>query len=65
MLKAKKGDLYVLGLSDENMKRLKDDQPIKFNLSELGLGKGEILIFNGRDETTMALMLERITGNKN
>lgn len=44
--------LYVLGLSHENLKRLKEDQPIKVNLADLG-GTGEVLIFAGATEESM------------
>ncbi len=53
MIKYKKGNLIVLGLSDENLERLKKDQPIKFNLKELGLQDMDILIFNGKTEDEM------------
>jgi len=53
MVKALKGNMIVLGLSDENMKRLKQDQPIKFNLKELGLGDYDVFIFNGKTEQSM------------
>jgi hypothetical protein len=39
-----KGDLLVFGLSRENIDRLTADQPIKVDLTEMGL-KGSILIF--------------------
>jgi hypothetical protein len=54
MIKALAGDMIIIGLSDENMKRLKEDQPIHFNLSELGLENREVLIFAGKDEESMA-----------
>lgn len=44
MIKAKAGDLYIIGISEENVKRLKKDMPIKINLAEMGL-EGEMLIF--------------------
>ncbi len=53
MLKAKIGGKIFLGLSDENMKRLKDDQPIKFSLKELGMEDVDVVIFNGRTEESM------------
>jgi hypothetical protein len=53
MIKAKKGNLLILGLSDENMERLKKGEPIKFNLNELGAGDQDVLIFNGRTEQSM------------
>lgn len=65
MIKARKGNTIILGLSDENMKRLAKDQPIKFTLKDLKLQLSpehyddyEVLIFNGRTEQTMALTLE-------
>lgn len=53
MIKALKGNCIVLGLSDENIKRLTQNQPIKFNLNELGLEDRIVYIFNGKDEQTM------------
>lgn len=43
----------AIGLSDENLKRLKNDQPIKFNMSVLGFPDIDVLIFNGKDEQAM------------
>lgn len=53
MIKLRKDNKIILGLSDENLRRLKDDQPIKFNLKELGLEDVEVIIFNGKDESSM------------
>jgi hypothetical protein len=53
MIKLRKGNLILLGLSDENMNRLKIDNPIKFNLKELGLQDIDVVIFNGRTEEGM------------
>lgn len=53
MLKALKGNMIILGLSDENIKRLKQDQPIKFNLKDLGLQDMEVLIFSAKNEQAM------------
>ena len=53
MLKILNGKMVMLGLSDENMKRLAKDEPIKFNLNTLGLPDQEIFIFTGKDELTM------------
>ena len=60
MVKLRKGDKLFLGLSDENMKRLADDQPNKFNGAQLGLGDIDIWIFNGRTEETMADFLGQL-----
>lgn len=53
MIKAKQGNRIILGLSDENLRRLKNNEPIRFNLNELGIGDWDVLIFNGKDEQTM------------
>lgn len=53
MIKAKRENLIILGLSDENMRRLSENQPIKFNLKELGMEDCDVLIFNGRTEESM------------
>lgn len=42
----------LLGLSHENLKRLKEGQPVLIHLSELGL-EGEIAIFAGETEASM------------
>jgi hypothetical protein len=69
MIKARKEDLILLGLSDENMKRLKAGQPIKFKLSELKLTKDfddyEVLIYNGRTENTMWAALNQMIEPQN
>jgi len=69
MITARKGNLIILGLSDENMKRLKDDQPIKFKLSELKLPDNydnyEVMIYNGRTEETMAATLNQMAQPQN
>lgn len=58
MVKALKGNMIILGLSDENIKRLKKDQPIKFNLKELGLPDFEVFIFTAKDEQAMYEMMK-------
>lgn len=58
MIKAKQGNLIVLGLSDANLERLKAGEPIKFNLQELSMGDIDVLIFNGPDEQKMYEMMK-------
>ena len=58
MIKAKQGNRVILGLSDENLKRLKENLPIKFNLQELGMDDIEVVIFNGKDEQVMQQMMK-------
>lgn len=53
MIKATIENMVILGLSDENIQRLTHDQPIKFNLKELGMGDINILIFHGKTEQEM------------
>jgi len=51
MIKAKLGNGGILlGLSNENIKRLKRGMPIKINLSELGLEPRELYIVHGKTE---------------
>lgn len=57
MMKARMGKTLILGLSDENMKRLSQNQPIKFNLQEMGMEDMDVLIFNGKDEQAMKKMM--------
>lgn len=58
MIKAKKGYQLILGLSDENIRRLKNDEPIKFNMKDVGFGDIEVFIFAGKDEQTMQQQLK-------
>lgn len=58
MIKAKDKDTIIFGLSDENLRRLKEGEPISFNLSELGLPPMNVVIFNGKDEQTMQTMFK-------
>jgi hypothetical protein len=63
MLKALVDNTIVLGLSDENLARLKGDEPIYFNLRELGLPDRNVYIFNGKDEQAMLNMKRNITAH--
>lgn len=65
MVKARKGDNIIIGLSDENMKRLKKGEPIRFNLKELHAGDITVYIFNGRTEDSMALTMQQMGNPKN
>lgn len=58
MVKASKGNLIILGLSDENLERLKSGQPIKFNLAELSMGDIDVFIFHGKTEQAMYEMMK-------
>lgn len=42
--------LIIIGLSDENLRRLRDDQPIRFDLADLGLPPALVLILGGPTE---------------
>jgi hypothetical protein len=64
MIKARKDNTIILGLSDENIKRLKEGQPIKFNLKEHGFSDIEVFIFNGKDEESMYLNFINNIGTK-
>lgn len=59
MVKAKIGDLYVLGLSHENISRLMEDKPILFDLSEIGL-EGKMSIMYGVTENDIKKRLTAI-----
>ena len=52
---------YAFGLSEENIKRLKQGQPIKVDLAEMG-GTGSVLIFYGKTEQDMARDLADLIG---
>jgi hypothetical protein len=61
MVKARKDNNVILGLSEENVKRLKDGKPIRFNMKELGFDDIWIYIFTGKTEESMALILKKMT----
>jgi len=50
VVKARSGDYVILGLSDGNLNLLRAGKPIMFNLSEVGLGQGKLIIMWGRTE---------------
>lgn len=52
------GNRLIIGLSDENMKRLSQNQPIKFDGADVGFPGIEVFIFNGKDEQTMRTMMK-------
>lgn len=44
MIKVKQGNKMILGFSDENLIRLKNGEPIKFNMNELGFDNIEVIV---------------------
>lgn len=46
-------DMLIIGLSDENLRLLREGRPIKFNAKDVGFPHMDIMIFNGRTETEM------------
>ena len=59
MLKARVGDNMILGLSHENVRRLKKGQPIRFAAKDLGFpGEITVYIFYGVTEADMERELE-------
>ena len=60
--KATAGDgrpIIGFGLSEENIKRLKNDEPIFVKLSDLGMGNAVVVIFYGETEAKMAEYLKK------
>lgn len=52
------GPALFIGLSGENVTRLMADEPIKFNLSELGLPPLVVVIAGGRTEDSIMADLQ-------
>lgn len=54
MIKAKlnTGDV-IIGLSHENLDRLKAGEPIRFSLTDLGISNNDMFIIAGKDEDTL------------
>jgi hypothetical protein len=49
--------LLILGLSGENVARLMADEPISFDLAELGLPPTRVVIVGGRTEDAITELL--------
>lgn len=64
MIKAVKDNIVILGLTDENLKRLTNNQPIKFNTKELGIGDFEVFILHGENEDKITDLLVPLIGPK-
>lgn len=64
MIKAVKGNIILLGLTDENLRRLQANQPIKFNTKELGIGDFEVIILHGKDEDSITDLIAPMIGPK-
>lgn len=63
MIKAAGQDAFgqpvvLIGLSGENVTRLMADEPIRFNLGELGLRPCTVVIVGGRTEEEITRTLE-------
>jgi len=69
MIKARKDKLLILGLSEENIKRLQLGQPIKFPMDHLQIPKMpegyEMIIIAGKTEESMQLMLQGLANPQN
>lgn len=66
MIKLRKDKTIVLGLSEENIKRLQKGDPIRFMLSELIPGDDhKVFIIAGKTEESMYLSLKTMTENQN
>lgn len=52
--------MVLLGLSGENMTRLMADEPIKFDLAELGLPPMTVVIVGGRTEESILAQLRSV-----
>lgn len=61
MIKAKAGNALIFGLSEDNIQRLKQGQPIIINGKELGL-EGDILIFYGATEGDLIKTIQPMIG---
>ena len=53
MMKLRSGEVVLLGLSDENVRRLKLGQPIKFDGAEVLLPGVTFVIIHGETEAAM------------
>lgn len=59
MIKAKKGKMLIVGLSDINLKNLQKDMPLKFNMKDIGFDEDvDVFIFHGATEQKMFEMMK-------
>lgn len=56
-LETSDGPVVLIGLSGENMARLMADEPIEFNLSDIGLPPQRVWIIGGSTEDVIAQRL--------
>jgi hypothetical protein len=66
MIKMRKGNTLILGLSEENIKRLQMNQPIRFNLNVLIPDQDfNVFIVSGKTEESIGLTLQQLTQPNN
>jgi hypothetical protein len=58
---AKGRPVIILGLSEANIDRLREGKPIHLHADDMGF-VGEIVIFVGKDEATMARQMQPFIG---
>lgn len=59
MIKARAGNLLIFGISDENIRRLREGDPMRFSLEVLELPELQVLIFWGATLKDMTDTLKR------
>jgi hypothetical protein len=57
MLKIKIGNIYIFGLSDKNIERLKQGKPIRIDFESIG-DEGDMFIFHAPTEIDMVEYIE-------
>lgn len=62
MVKFRRDNVVILGLSEENIQRLKDDKPIKFNMNEMGFPDITVFIITGKTEHSIAADISKMAG---
>lgn len=61
MIKAKLGDTLILGLEEENIKRLKENKPIVFDMAIFGM-PGKMVLMYGETQDAIKNELQVLTG---
>lgn len=61
MIKAKLGDTLILGLEEENIKRLKENKPIVFDMAIFGM-EGSMVLLYGETQDAIKNELQVLTG---
>lgn len=62
MVKFRRDNVVILGLSEKNIELLKQGKPIKFNMNEMGFDDITVFIITGKDEHSIQKQIAEAAG---